>query len=408
MIRKVLMITYYFPPVVYGSSIRALNFAKHLTDYNWASSILTLNYPMFPALKDFTVAESLRGKNVKVYAVNLGKFFSEIALINFPSTKTKFFPKILSKFAKIFAFSEPESVWKFRAFKLGEKILKSDRFNAIIAFAPPLSTIQVGLGLSKKFKIPLLIDYFSIPTQKKFFAPKDRKLLFSGSSVIVDNRKIKDYLLKTYPFLNYNYVKIIPTGVDYSEFENLYTSSEDKFTLTLVHGKISTKKFKLFLNALAYLCKKEPNLKKSLLLNLIGIPTSEIYNLIAKLHIKENLRIYQNLKRKDYIEILMSSDFLIYFEDFDISNVPYDYVATRKPYIAIMDSSNNYRYIIGDYKNSLVANINEPSSVIDALARAFELFLNKKTPSPNLNPENYDIKKIIINLVRELEMFTPD
>lgn len=408
MIRKVLMITYYFPPVVYGSSIRALNFAKHLTDYNWASSILTLNYPMFPALKDFTVAESLRGKNVKVYAVNLGKFFSEIALINFPSTKTKFFPKILSKFAKIFGFSEPESVWKFRAFKLGEKILKSDRFNAIIAFAPPLSTIQVGLGLSKKFKIPLLIDYFSIPTQKKFFAPKDRKLLFSGSSVIVDNRKIKDYLLKTYPFLNYNYVKIIPTGVDYSEFENLYTSSEDKFTLTLVHGKISTKKFKLFLNALAYLCKKEPNFKKSLLLNLIGIPTSEIYNLITKLHIKENLRIYQNLKRKDYIEILMSSDFLIYFEDFDISNVPYDYVATRKPYIAIMDSSNNYRYIIGDYKNSLVANLNEPSSVIDALARAFELFLSKKIPSPNLNPENYDIKKIIINLVRELEMFTPD
>ncbi|CUU03814.1 Glycosyl transferases group 1 [Candidatus Kryptobacter tengchongensis] len=408
MIRKVLMITYHFPPVIYGSSFRAFNFAKHLKDYNWFSSILTLNHSIFPALKDFTLTEALKESNVKVYAVNLIKPFSKIASLNFPKTKKELIPKILLYTAKIFGVVEPEDIWKFKAIKFGEKILKSERYNAIIAFVPPLSTVQIGAHLSKKFKIPLIIDYSSIIPQKKSLTLREKKLLRAGSSVIVDNRRIKDYLLQNYLFLDYNFVKIIPTGFNLSEFTDHRINPDDKFTLTLAYGKITLKKFKLILNALAYLSRKDPLFKKSLLFNLIGIPTNEIVNLISKLQIKENIKIYQNLQRENYIKILLSSNFLIYLDDFDISNVPYDYIATGKPYIAIINGQNNHRYIIGDYKNSLIADANDPSSIVNAFIKAFELYLNQKVLVPKLNLENYDIKKVIINLVRELELFTPD
>ncbi|MEN3037909.1 MAG: glycosyltransferase, partial [Candidatus Kryptonium sp.] len=197
-------------------------------------------------------------------------------------------------------------------------------------------------------------------------------------------------------------------GVDFSEFENLRPTEDEKFTLTLCYGKITAKKLKLILSALSYLSRKEPLFKKLLLLNLIGVPSAEILNLINRLQLRENVKIYLNLQRENYIKILLSSDFLIYLDDFDISNTPYDYLAARKPYIAIINGQNNFRYIIGDYKNSLVADASDSSSITTAFAKAFESFINHRTPTPKIYPENYDIKKVIINLVRELEMFTFD
>ncbi len=403
---KVLMITYYFPPVVYGPSIRSLNFVKYLSHYGWHSSVLTLHHSIFPTLKDFTLSEPVKESGAKIYAVNLLKPFSKIASANFPNIKKEIFPSILSLIAKIFGFQEQEDIWRFRAIKMGEKILKSDKYDLIVSFAPPLSTVHIGAQLSKKFKIPLIVDYSAIPIQKKSPNPKEQKLLRYASSLIVDNRKIKDHLLQNYLFLDYNSVKIIPTGVNFSEFQN-YTSSIDdgKFTLTLSSGKIGGKKFKLFLTALSNISKKDQRFKNLLLLNLIGIPTNEVSYLLSKFSLKDNVKIYLNTQRENYIKILLSSDFLIYLDDFDTFNIPYDYIASEKPYIAIINGQNNYRYIIGDYKNSIIADINEPSSIADALEKAFELFTSDRKIIPTINRENYDINKIIINLVRELENF---
>ncbi len=402
-----MMITYYFPPVIYGSGIRVLNFAKYLTQYGWNSTVLTLNHSTFNALKDFTLSERVKESGIKVYAVNLIKLFSRIASANFPSVKREILTEILSNLYKITSLNEPEEIWKSRVIKLGEKILKSEKYNAIISFVPPLSTAQVGAHLSKKFKIPLIIDYSFIPNQKSP-SKTEEKLLRTSHSIIVDNRKIKDRLLQNYFFLDYNIVKIIPTGFEPSELQNYVLNSDDKFTLTFSSGKIGGKKFKLVLNALAYLSKKEEIFKKLLLLNLIGIPTNEVLNLITKLQLKDNVRIYLNLNRENYIKTLLSSDFLIYLDDFDISNIPYDYAVVGKPYIAIVDGSNGFRYIIGDPKSSLIADINEPSSIVLVLEKAFELFLNDRKPIPKINIENYDINRIIINLVKELENFVYD
>ncbi|CUT00601.1 hypothetical protein JGI17_10963 [Candidatus Kryptonium thompsonii] len=121
MLRKVLMITYYFPPVVYGSSIRVLNFVRHLLDYNWSSSVLTLNHSTFPTLKDFTLSEAVKESKSKVYAVNLLKPFSKIATVRYPNTKKELTSKFLFYIARVFGLDEPEDVWKFKAIKLGEK-----------------------------------------------------------------------------------------------------------------------------------------------------------------------------------------------------------------------------------------------------------------------------------------------
>jgi len=408
--RKILMITYYFLPVVYAQSIRVFNFARNLTNYNWFTSILTLNHNFFPHLKDFTFSEQIKESKIKVYAVNLFRPFSKIATLNFPSVRKEFTSGASVSILKLFGLTEPEQIWKLRAIKFGEKILKEDNFNAIIAFAPPLSNIQIGAHLSKKFKIPLIIDY-SLATDLEKHQSKEKKLLRDGSLIIADSRKIKDKLLQNHLFLDYNSVKIIPTGVNFSEFNsssNEYDSKTENFVLTLTSGKITVKKIKPILISLHQISRRDELFKKSLLLNLIGIPTRDTINLISKLQLKENVKIFLNLQREAYIKLLRSSNFLIYTDEFDTVNIPYDYIGAKKPYIAIINGQNNYRYIIGDYKNSLIADLNDLNSIVSSFEKAFDIFKNHRKISPIINEENYDINKIIISLVRELENFTYD
>ncbi len=402
------MITYYFLPVVYGQSIRVFNFARSLTNYNWFTSILTLNHNFFPYLKDFTFSEQIKESKIKVYAVNLFKPFSKIATLNFPNSGKEFLSGASASLLKFFGLSEPEQIWKTKAIKFGEKILRGENFNVIIAFAPPLSNIRIGAHLSKKFKIPLIIDY-SLTTSLERNQPKEKKLLRDGSLIIADNRKIKDKLLQNYLFLDYNSVKIIPTGVNFLEFTlNKHHDKTDNFTLTLASGKITVKKIKPILIALHQISRRDEFFKKSLILNLIGIPTRDTINLVSKLQLKDNVKIFLNLQREAYVKLLCSSNFLIYIDEFDTANIPYDYIGAGKPYIAIINGQNNYRYIIGDYKNSLIADLNDPNSIVNTFVKAFEIFKNHREISPILNKENYDINNIIISLVRELENFTYD
>ncbi len=402
------MITYYFLPVVYAQSIRVFNFARSLTNYNWSTSILTLNHNFFPYLKDFTFSEKIKESGIKVYAVNLFKPFSKISTLNFPNTYKEFLSGASALILKFFGLPEPEQIWKARAIKFGEKILREDNFNVIIAFAPPLSNIQIGAHLSKKFKIPLIIDY-SFTTNLEKHQSKEKKLLRNGSLIIADNRKIKDKLLQNHLFLDYNSVKIIPTGVNFSEFNsNEYDVKAENLVLTLALGKITVKKIKPILIALHQISRRDEFFKKSLILNLIGIPTRDVVNLILKLQLKENVKIFLNLQREAYIKLLRSSNFLIYIDEFDTVNIPYDYIGARKPYVAIINGQNNHRYIIGDYKNSLIADLNDPNSIVSAFEKAFDIFKNHKKISLVINEENYDINNIIISLVRELENFTYD
>lgn len=197
------MITYYFPPVIYGSGIRVLNFAKYLTQYGWNSTVLTLNHSTFNVLKDFSLSERVKESGIKVYAVNLIKVFSKIASANYPNVKREISAEILSYLYKIASLNEPEEIWKSRATKLGEKILKSEKYNAIIAFVPPLSTAQVGAYLAKKFKIPLIIDYSFIQNQKNhhqkqkknFYAQAIRSSLITEKSKIISFKTISSLII---------------------------------------------------------------------------------------------------------------------------------------------------------------------------------------------------------------------
>ena len=75
--KKVLMITYNFPPIVTVGAIRPVKFAKYLPKFGWTPVILTIKHPGPLTYKvDYQFVKD-EIKNVKVYRswgipINLG------------------------------------------------------------------------------------------------------------------------------------------------------------------------------------------------------------------------------------------------------------------------------------------------------------------------------------------------
>ncbi len=61
--RKVLVIAYYFPPMGYSGVQRTAKFVKHMVDYGWEPTVLTITPKSYYAFDD-TLLKELEEKKI--------------------------------------------------------------------------------------------------------------------------------------------------------------------------------------------------------------------------------------------------------------------------------------------------------------------------------------------------------
>jgi len=167
--KKVLIITYYWPPSGGPGVQRVLNFAKYLPRYGWEPIILTVQEGEYPA-KDFSLVKEIPA-HLKIYKT---KTFEPFALFKFISGKKqndsigtyilteKSSNPIarISKWIRLNMFIPDARVgWKHFAVKTGEKIIRAENIDLILTSSPPHSLQLIGQTLAQKTKKPWIADY---------------------------------------------------------------------------------------------------------------------------------------------------------------------------------------------------------------------------------------------------------
>ncbi len=144
---NILLISYFFPPDQRVGGYRPYSFAKQLPDFDVNVTVLT----SIEENQKNTIIDDLNVKDIycakKTNLRELGYKTKILALLE------------LLKLDKLFLFPDPYFPWIRRATKLGKKILKKQKIDAILVTGPPFSTFLVGYNLSKKYNIPLILDY---------------------------------------------------------------------------------------------------------------------------------------------------------------------------------------------------------------------------------------------------------
>lgn len=165
-VRRVLFVSYLFPPTGGVGVQRITKFVKHLPACGWTPSVLTAANPSVP-LRDETLCRDVPPGTIIRTARTLEpgyRWKESVAGGDAAATGwTKRLQAGVRQAARSLANSllqpDPQILWRPHAIRAGLDLLRETPHDAIVATGPPFSTFLVGAALSRKTRLPLILDY---------------------------------------------------------------------------------------------------------------------------------------------------------------------------------------------------------------------------------------------------------
>ena len=398
--KKVLIITYYWPPSGGAGVQRWLKFAKYLPEYGWEPVILTVDprYASYPQLDESLAAEI--DPNCIVYTTksfelyNLYKFISgkkEVPYGGFANESKEGLLQKVSKFLRgNFLLPDPRKGWNKYALKKASELIRQFNIDTVVTTSPPHSTQLIGLSLKRTFNIKWIADLRDPWTDIYYYnqfkhtsialnidlgyerqvvenadllvtVSEDVKRIFAGKSNL-------DIAAKTV---------VIPNGFDDDDFKMQQVLSESKKVITYTGTISEAYPVDCFLEALRGL---DEGLKSQILIRFVGkVPPSVVQKFRDTLLEIELTGYVDHTKSIEYL--LRSNLLLLVIPDVKnnlgiLTGKFFEYLAAQKPILAIGPTEGDLAKIIKktncgqlfDYHDSegmrhfMEANLNHPAS----------------------------------------------
>jgi hypothetical protein len=167
MMKKILFITYYFPPAIGAGVQRPLTLVKNLVKYGIDPIVITVN-PQVASYQgtDDSLLKEIPAE-IRIYRTDTNEHYKYYKRFVKDSIPTAGFanesnPGPLQKVARFirgnFYFPDPRKGWFKFAVQQAEKIIKAENIDIVFTTSPPQSTHLIGLELKKKLGVKWICD----------------------------------------------------------------------------------------------------------------------------------------------------------------------------------------------------------------------------------------------------------
>ena len=363
--KKILIISYHFPPYRTGGVYRHQKFAKYLRYFGWEPYILTVKNPA-KILKDTTLLRDLPA-DLKIHRtlsldveglrnIRYGFNGSRGSVTGPKIIRKRFFEKALSKILNTYLLLPdnkvgwiPHTVWK------AYRILKQEKIDAVCTTSPPHSTQIVGVLLKRlidfhwvaDFRDPWMFSfmkkqlYQSLHYRKKLEASLEEMVISGADRVIFVTEGIRSAYLEKYGELLSRKQEVITNGYDEEDFKNYKDEPaaklNAKFIMTYV-GIVYPGKSRVFLKALKQLIDTSPDFKQNSVLRFAGPSSPENISLIKELKLDGYVELMNFRKHDQIVGDMIGSDLLILLVGKEKHWIPgklFEYIRSRRPILVV-------------------------------------------------------------------------
>jgi glycosyltransferase involved in cell wall biosynthesis len=164
--KRVLFISYPFPPVGGAGVQRTTKFVKYLPACGWLPSVLTVANPSVPAFDDSLVKDIPEETLVRRARTWEPGYAVKTAVIAGGTSEGRrrgglggVAKGLVRGLAKSVLQPDPQVLWLPGAVREGKRLLRDVPHAAIVASGPPFSTFLIGARLSRATGVPLVLDY---------------------------------------------------------------------------------------------------------------------------------------------------------------------------------------------------------------------------------------------------------
>lgn len=423
--KKILIISYYWPPAGGPGVQRWLKFVKYLPDFKIQPHVYIPENPTYPLIDEKLLSEvSDKAIIIKqpifepyglasVFSKNKTKKISSGIIPN--QKKQSFVEKAMLWIRGNIFIPDARVFWVKPSVKFLKKYLQENQIDTIITTGPPHSLHLIGLQLKKELNITWLADFrdpwttIGYHKQLKLSSRADRKHKALEKEVM----NSCDQLIVTSPTTKIEFesitskpIAVITNGYDVEKV--VKKSLDEKFTLAHIGSLLSARNPIILWKALQELILENEAFKLQFQLKLIGAVSNEVLQSIAEFGLNNHLNYLGYLPHGEAIIEQRSSQVLLLIEiDSEetkciIPGKLFEYMVSERPIIAIGPENADFAQIIKETNTGTFFKYDDFEALKGYVLKCFEQFQQNNLKVYPVGLQQYSRKTLTEKLAKLL------
>jgi len=419
--KKILIITYYWPPAGGPGVQRWLKFVKYLPEFSVQPIVYIPENPTYPIVDQNLVQDVsdqaiiLRQKIFEPY--QLASFLSKNKTKKMNSgiipnkKKQSFLDKTLLWIRGNLFIPDARVFWVKPSVAFLEKYIVENNIDTIVTSGPPHSLHLIGLELKQILDLKWFADFrdpwttigYHKSLRLSHYADKKHKVLEhqvlnTADTIIVTSKTTK----AEFQAITNKPIAVITNGFDTEEVAKQPLDS--KFTLAHIGSFLSERNPLILWESLAELSAEIPDFKSHLEIKLIGAVSQEVLKTITQVGLYSYLNNMGYVSHAEAIAHQRKSQVLLLIEidsPETKSIIPgklFEYMVSNRPIIAIGPNGSDFAEIIAETNTGIFFDYSEKMKLKSVILDFYKQFLEGKLHSNGVGLQKYSRK----NLTREL------
>ena len=398
--KKVLIITYYWPPAGGPGVQRWLKFAKYLPDFDIQPIVYVPENPTYPIIDadlEHEVSEKvivLKNKIIEPYGI--AAIFSKkntkgISSGIIPNQKKQTtLQKVMLWVRGNLFIPDARVFWVKPSVKYLKKYIQENAIDTIITSGPPHSLHLIGLQLKKDLDVNWLADFrdpwttigYHSALKLSGYADKKHKALESEVLNTADTIIVTSKTTKTeFERLTSKPIEVITNGYDVEKV--IKQPLDEKFTLAHIGSFLSDRNPKILWESIGELIDENLEFAKSFELKLIGKVSQEVLDTIAQYGLNTYLNNLGYVSHQEAVEHQRKSQVLLLIEidsEETRSIIPgkvFEYMVSERPIVAIGPKDSDFAEMITSTNTGTFFMYNEKERLKAIILSHFEKYQQK-------------------------------
>ncbi len=394
--KKVLVITYYWPPSGGPGVQRILNFVKYLPDFGWQPVVLTVRNGEYPDMDSSLVEEvapdlpvyhtrTLEPYSLYRMLVHRGKYAPIPTYVLTEKNKTGFMKNFAAAIRGNLFIPDAKIGWVPFALKKGRDIIASQDIRLIFSTSPPQTVNMIAKKIALKTSLKWVADLRD-PWTDIFYYHELRRLGWAKKidRYIEENTLGRaDTIITVSPTLKQIFsqritsrYEVIPNGFDPPSFSTAKkTPRSEKFRVVHTGNLAGNQNPEILWRVISSLLKENQKFTTDLSLEFYGNLHSDIIDSLQEFQLQEYTRFNPYIPHRQVVEVMQAASLLFFalpvssYSAGILTSKLFDYIGAQRPILGIGPALGDAATILNELHAGTVCDYQDERGVKNVLEK---------------------------------------
>lgn len=421
--KKVLIITYYWPPAGGPGVQRWLKFVKYLREFAIEPVVYIPENPNYPILDEAIVQEIPKG--IKIYKhpiiepYTLARFLSrkktkQISSGLIQAENQSLLEKVMLWIRGNLFIPDARKYWIAPSVTFLSTVLKQENITSIITTGPPHSVHLIGYHLKEKFNLKWIADFrdpwTSIGYHKKLRLTKASQKKHKTLEQLVLNGADKILVTSASTKREFEGITNTPISVITNGYDGTYTETKltSKFTMAHIGSLLTGRNPQILWKVLSELVQENHDFKEALELQFVGVVSADVLAAIYGYHLAPFVTVMGYVSHDKALQVQRASQVLLLIE-INASETKgilpgkmFEYMAAKRPILAIGPKKWDAAAIIAETAAGETFNYTQESDLKALILKWFIAYQKNELSVSSSHIHQYSRRELTKKLAAEL------